>query len=155
MSVNNEIRDAVYRQLPTTIRNLIKNQCPHGDDDFSDNWITICDALAKSIHLAESAAPAVQAFTLKTNFTPRPILSRPFPAPRIASVETSKGQRLHRARAMPIMPREGQERSQERSCRYHVQQGAPRGRRKHCISPEQTFPWREEMIPIHVVRFAR
>ena len=91
MSVNNEIRDAVYRQLPTTIRNLIKNQRPHGDDDFSDNWITICDALAKSIHLAESAAPAVQAFTLKTNFTPRPILTRPFPAPRIASVETSKG----------------------------------------------------------------
>ena len=41
-----EVRDAVYRQLPAPIRNLIQNRREDGQDD---TWVTICDVSRRSL----------------------------------------------------------------------------------------------------------
>ena len=68
-----EVRDAVYRQLPISLRNLLKNQREHDDEDFEDTWCSICKALAKNAHTAENAAPIVEAFN-----APYPHFTTPF-----------------------------------------------------------------------------
>ena len=67
MTSNQETRDAVYRKLPISIRNLIKNLREHSSDDLEDTWITICDRLAECATLAEKAERVVAAFA-----APRP-----------------------------------------------------------------------------------
>ena len=58
-----EIREAVYRQIPVPIRNLLRNQ--RAGDGADDTWVTICEALAKNAHEAERAAPVVEAFSYR------------------------------------------------------------------------------------------
>ena len=62
LTKNQETRDAVYRKLPISIRNLIKNLREHSNEDFEDTWLTICDRLAECALLAEKAERVVTAF---------------------------------------------------------------------------------------------
>ena len=80
MTSNQETRDAVYRKLPISIRNLIKNLREHSSDDFEDTWITICDRLAECATLAEKAERVVAAFAAPRPSAPKRVYDSTRPA---------------------------------------------------------------------------
>ena len=79
-----EVREAVYRQLPLQIRNLLKNQREHAEDDFEDTWASICRALAKNVHQAELYYPIGDAFTVKEHAMKENTDVRPAKRPKLA-----------------------------------------------------------------------